>query len=233
MGINDNNIELKIPRYKIPPDDVIRKKKYIENRLGINISIEDLYDLKTVFNVKDMIRLNNIKSNAVMGKIDLINSDYVGFMSCRNEFLVCRNTVANSNKRYEKYPIFYSLDNTRQFYSIPNTIDLLTPDTIEINLAEGVFDILGIYYHIKKADKVNKIYAAICGSGFKNVIRYFINLGIFGDNVVLNIYSDSDKSIDYYSSIKKTLSVWFGKTNVFYNRLSHDYGVSKDKIELM
>ena len=233
IGIKDNDIVLRVPKYKEVPNRVLEKQAYIENRLGITIPIEELYSLKTVFNISDFLLLNNIKPNAKEDKIRLINDDYVGFMSCRNEFLVCRNTVSNSNKRYEKYPIFYSLDNTRQFYSIPNNIDLMSPDDTEINVAEGVFDILGIYYHVKGCDKQNKVYAAVCGSGFMNVIKYFINLGIFGNNVTLNIYSDSDKDISYYKYIKKDLGVWFRKTNVFYNLNDHDYGVHKDKIHLI
>jgi hypothetical protein len=146
---------------------------------------------------------------------------------------VCRNTVNNSNKRYEKYPIFYSLDNTRQFYSIPNIIDILTPEYTEINIAEGVFDILGIFYHLKGGDRKNKIYVAVCGSGFNNVIKYLINLGVFGNNIILNIYSDSDKEVSHYKYIKKNLSVWFGEMNIYYNSIGKDYGVHEEKIKLI
>jgi hypothetical protein len=53
IGIVDNNIILKVPKYKVVPLRVLEKKNYIENRLGIEIPIEDLYDLKTVFNISD------------------------------------------------------------------------------------------------------------------------------------------------------------------------------------
>ena len=233
LGIYDNNIPMRVPRYKIVPSEVINKKSYIENRLGIELTVEELYNLKTVFNLRDFIIKNDIVKPTVGHKKGvLITDNYVGFLSVRNEFIVFRNIKNDKNKRYEKYSVFKSLDNTRQFYSIPNAISLVTPEPIQLNIAEGVFDILGIFYHINNKDLHNKAYAAICGAGFKSVIKYFIALGIFGENVTLNIYSDSDRKREFYTYIIRDLSIWFAKVNIYYNSLGKDYGVHKEDIHI-
>jgi hypothetical protein len=233
LGVKNNNIELKVPAYKNESDKIRLKKEYIENRLGIEFTYEDLYRLKTIFNLKDLLRFNELKPTKKPDDMDLLDNNYVGFLSCKNEFVICRNTVNDKNRRYDKYSIFKSLENTRKFYTILNTIDLLSTEKIEIHIAEGVFDILGIYHHFHNKDKANKVFAAVCGSGYMNVLKYLIKIGIFGSNVDINIYSDSDKTEHYYVPIKKELSPFVNKINLFHNAIGKDYGVKKEEIRLM
>lgn len=209
------------------------KKRYIETRLNIKLSFEELKELKTVFSLEQFLLYNDIKTLTVdTEKANLLNNDYIGFLSMKNDMIVFRDITSKHKYRYLKYDIFNNLDNAKKFYTIPNKIDIMTNDIIEINLAEGIFDILGVYYHIKKKDLKNKVYAAICGSAYTSVLKYFISLGIFGSNVIVNIYSDSDKDYYWYKNMIKELKPYVKTINLFYNKKEKDFGVPLNRISL-
>jgi hypothetical protein len=228
----DNEINIKIPVYNNIDARLEKKKNYIEDRLGIKLSFDELYKLKTIFNLYDFIEINKIEEfTMAMNYCDNIDENYIGFLSTRNEFINFRNIISDDH-RYIKYSIFKNLDNTRRFYTIPNKIDILTNNKITINIAEGVFDILGVYYNITERETHNMIYAAVCGAGYISVIKYFIEKGIFG-NVDLHIYSDSDMDIDFYRNALDKKRIWIDNIKVFYNEKRKDFGVPKDNIKII
>lgn len=230
LGIINNNLDFIVPTPRIT-DNTIMKKEYIENRLGLSFSIDELVKLKVVFSLGEFLKINDIISlTCNKEKAQMLHDDYVGFLTSKNEFINFRD-VTGKNKRYNVYNIYKNLDNTRKFYTIPNEIDLLTTDTIEINIAEGVFDILGIFYHIKEGITKNNLYTAVCGAGYISVLKYWIQTGVF-DNVIINIYSDSDRYPSFYKNIKHDLDDWIYDVKLYYNTLGKDYGVKKHQIEI-
>lgn len=232
LGISNNKLNYLTP---LPLDNNLteEKKRYIENRLGVSMSIEEMVRLKIVFNLADFLKQNEIERITCKKERALVlQNDFVGFLSYKNEYINFRN-IRKSKERYYKYSVLRNLDNTGNFYSIPNKIDLFTNETIVINLAEGVFDILGIFYHLNKMNLTNNIYAAVCGCGFVNVLKYYLNLGLVGDNIIVNIFSDADRSPYFYRNLRDELEQWVGKINLYYNSIGKDYGVPKDKINLI
>ena len=232
MGINYTKLNVKIPHPKATSTN-IAKKNYIMNRLGIDVSTKELLELKCVFSIYDFIKLNKIDKPTLGHKrLSTIDKDYVGFLTANNEFISFRD-ITNKNKyRYDKYTIIPDLPNTVKMYTIPNSIDILSPKPIYVNIAEGAFDILGIYYHINNKNKENNLYVAVCGSGFMNVVKYYMKLGFVGSNIVYNIYSDSDHPVYFYNKIIQLLKPWGCKINIYYNAIEKDYGVRKEEIEL-
>jgi hypothetical protein len=231
MG-KDNKLNFVIPTYKKENDLIYKKKLYVENRLGIKLEYNDLYKLKTIFSLNHFLAINKIDTMTInANQCNIINNTYIGFLSIRNEFINFRNTISDEY-RYVKYSIYTNLDDTRKFYTIPNKIDLLSNKKIIINIAEGVFDIFGIYFNILNKEDDNMIYAAVCGSGYNTVIKYFIEKGIFG-YVDLHIYSDKDKDPSFYKSMLKDKKYWLNDIQLFYNNKEKDFGVSKDKIQII
>lgn len=231
LGIKNRNFNFIIPT---PPDNKYTEYKlnYIKSRLGINFSVEELVNLRTIFFLGQFLRVNEIETITVdKEKAKFLNNVYVGFISTYNEFINFRDTTCKY-KRWIKYSVYKNLDNTKKFYTIPNNIDLLTPKTITINIAEGVFDILGVYHHIFDKEKENMIYVASCDSDFTSVIKHFIQMGVFG-NVKLNIFSDSDHSMDFYKPLKHNIKDFVSSITIFYNELEKDYGVKKNNIKLI
>lgn len=230
-GFEDNDFDYKVPVIDPTLESNLLKKAYIEERLGISLSFEKLKELKTIFRLGDFLVSNKIEKMTVPSDKALeIHEKYVGFLTINNETINFRQVLQSKYKRYEKYAVVKNLTNTRKFYVIPTTVDIMTPEKITINISEGVFDIWGVYFHLDNGGKENSVYTAACGSGFRTVIEYFIKNGFIG-NVDINIYSDSDQPIESYRYLKD-YAIWFNTINVFYNERSHDYGVKREFIKV-
>lgn len=233
MGITDNSFDFKAPLPDPEDEGNKAKKKYFEDRLNIKTTFEEMAGFKCIFKLGQFLRDNEIKTyTSTKDKAIHLHNNYLGFLTTRNEFINFRQVLESPYKRYEKYNVFKNLDNTRKFYTIPNQIDLLTDKTITINIAEGVFDIMGVYYHIFNKERENMIYVAVCGAGYVSVLKYFISMGVIG-NVKINIFSDSDKSPSYYVPIEKELKPWVSEINLFYNEKKKDFGEPKHNIRIL
>ena len=230
---SSNKLKFKVPKPEITQSNAL-KKLYIEKRLGIKIPVSELVKLKTVFSLEEFLKYNKIEFvNAGKSRANTLNNDYVGFLSSASEYIVFRDITGKNKRRYDKYTIINNIDNTQKFYTIPSRTDLLTEDKVNINLAEGVFDILGVYFHVKDKKIDNEIYAAVCDSSYATVIKYILSQGLIGKNISINLYSDSDHELYFYYNIFKEFSDWVGDINLYYNELSKDFGVPKYNIKLI
>lgn len=228
---NKRALKFKVPK---PKDTELNriKKSYIEDRLGLSFTYDDLVDLKVVFSLEQFLIENNIDSVTVNPKrANLLNDEYVGFLSGKNEMISFRD-ITNKNKlRYDKYMILPNYEDCKKFYTIPASVDLLTEENIHINIAEGSFDILGVYFHVKNMNRENNIYIAVNDSGYMSVLKHFLSLGLVGKNIIINIFSDKDKEPWFYKKIISELKPFVGKINLYYNELSKDFGVPKNQIK--
>lgn len=231
--INGGSLNLKIPSINNVNEGNLIKKKYLEERLGREFSFEEIEALKIVFSLGDLLLQNDIK-NITCKKDKAIDLDknYLGFLSVNDEKLIMRQVLPSKYLRYENYTIDKNVMDTKKFYVIPTKVDIMNPETIEINIAEGALDILGVYYNVHNGGHKNAIYAGATGSSFRTVIDYFLRLGIVG-NVRLNLYSDSEIPVDAYSYVYNTYGIWIDEINIFYNELSKDTGVPADQIRLI
>lgn len=220
----------------LPPNTEFNKDKikYINKRLGIKLTNGDIRGYKIVIDFYDFLYMNRVENLTRDKRVcDKLETDYFGFLTLNNDYLVMRN-IRNSEdkymKRYEVYSIFGNDDTTKRMYIMPTEIDIT--QEIEINIAEGVFDILGVFHHIKNKETKNKLYVAVCGSGYESVIRYIISkYGVIFHKI--NIFSDSDKDVSYYRNIKRKLGKRVdGDITVYYNKIGKDYGVPKEEIDL-
>lgn len=212
----------------------ILKLNYLRKRMKIGFSFENCKDLRMVFSLYDFLDANNIKPNLNRYKrkiLDVVNNDYLGFLAANNSHIVFRNIRDNKNLRYLKYEIFDEPSLGNIIYNIPGTRCDIFSDDVNLHVAEGTFDILGVYNSICHGNKINNIYSACCGSGYLNTIRYFIKLGFIG-NLNVNIYSDKDKDPTFYKKTYLNIKPWVKSINIYYNELSKDYGVPKDEIEI-
>lgn len=209
------------------------KKKYIEDRLGREFTFEELHTLKVIFSLGDLLVTNKIPNITCSKEKALeLNKNYIGFLSVNDEKVIMRQVMNSKFLRYENYTIDKNIMNVKKFYVIPTKIDIMRPEPIEINIAEGVFDILGIFYNVHDGGHRNAIYVAATGSGLRSVIDYFLRIGIVG-NVRLNIFSDAEIDVNKYSYIYKDYGIWLDEINIYYNTLEKDTGVPKDRINLI
>ena len=245
-----NNEILKLPSNRIYKDNVYNiynkfisdsersymKLDYINQRIGQNLSFNDLIQNKIVLNISDLLESNRIYSytrrDDIMRQLD---EHFIGFLSMDNSYLTMRNlsidqTSAPINMRYVNYNIFNKIDTSKRHYFIPNEVDLLSIDPIQIHVAEGAFDILSVRYNLRK-DMFNKIFAGIGGKSYLNILKLFIqDLGII--NCEFHIYIDNDIDDWVLSNIYNFMRVFdlniFIHKNIFPGE--KDFGVPLHRI---
>lgn len=226
-----SKVKLAIPKV-IVNDRSLRKHEYIEKRLGLKLDMQELADKKVIYNFANLLKDNNIKHINCSGEFAYkLQNEYVGFLSARNEYINFRNTKSEGLRWYI-YNVMGRLDNTRKFYFMPNKIDIFSKNTIIINICEGAFDALGIYYHIFDKEDTNMFYVAACGAGFISVLKYILSMGVTC-NVDINIFSDSDRPPKFYKKLKTEIAPWVNNITLYYNTKSKDYGVTKNEISLI
>ena len=179
------------------------KRRYICDRLGVNLSYKELLDLKIVLNLKDVIKENHIqkltRDNNIINDLD---REFIGFLSIDNAFLNMRRTVGEGivyktiDQRYVNYKLMDKLDTSERFYTVPTSVDLCRPQRVKLHIAEGPFDILSIYLNIR--NKEEGIYTSVGGSNYLNLILYFL-IDVKLPFIELHLYPDNDD----YGSMKR------------------------------
>lgn len=217
------------------------KIAYLSQRMGIEFTHEELQEMKVVTSLYDFLLKNNIKTSPFRKEMRMVlERDYIGFLSSGNSHLLFRDTTGtHGDYPWIKYPIEEDCRRNRVFYGMESMVDILTEDPITINLSEGVMDAIGVCYHLDH-HKENTFNIAICGQFYNTIIWHMIEVGAFGSNVTLNIFSDNDKNFTDHEVIgtseayqTKCLSRYrdlFKEINLYYNLKSKDYGTQKDKI---
>lgn len=214
------------------------KRRYIVDRVGYDLSFDDLNQLKIITNIGDIIRENNITTFTRNENIVFdLDKEFIGFLSIDNGFLNMRRTCNEGvvykeiDKRYINYNIFNKLNTTQRFYTIPTRVNLNTPERIKLNIAEGPFDILSIYLNCR--NRTEGIYAAASGNNFISIILYFLTTYRL-PYIELHIYADNDK----YGNIDRlnrnlaqipdiSFPIYVHKNN---SPGQKDFGVPKNKI---
>lgn len=237
-GGNYSNAEIKFFDYKIP--EIIshpEKVRYIENRLGKRLSHNTIMNMKMITSLKDFLIENKMETiTCSPGMAKLVESKYVGFLSHNGAYILFRDITDSQDIRWYKYPITVESYGQSVLYSIKQEIDIFTDETITINLSEGVLDCLSIAYNIN-TDNTYHINMAVGGKFYTKAIKYFLGLGFVGRNIIINIYSDNDKtydtSLEYYRKTLKKFTYLVKEINVFYNTLQKDVGYPSNQIKLV
>ena len=102
-------------------------------------------------------------------------------------------------------------------------------------------DTLGIYYHLNYQDD-NTFNLAVAGQLFNTIIRRMVSLGVFGSNVILNVFSDNDEvyndnpnpssTYEKHKAYLMKFKPLFKEVNLYYNLKQKDYGIKKEEIIL-
>ena len=171
------------------------KLDYLNNRLGINIDIQEAKDKKIILNLFDFMVLNEIKmiDGLTYNMMKMLDNDYIGFLSTNNNCIVFRDITGNNKLRYYKVILNTKNVNPDTFYGIPGSISMLYTHDINIHMAEGVFDILSIEKNLPHNKAEHNLFYATCGYGGVTLLKYLLHHGI-NTGINLHIYSDKDKA---------------------------------------
>lgn len=199
--------------------------RYITSRLGEGFTIDDFENFKIVWDLNNIfpyITDRRIKNSMPS------NMNSISFLSDDKSSLLTRY-FSDEGSRWRKIKIFPS--ENRSFYTIKATLDLFTNDDIEVNMAEGVMDVLSIYKNFRSCD--NSVFIATLGSDYISGIDYIILKGLIGYNVTLRIYIDSDVNERDLKYRLKKYKWLFNNIYIMKNIKSKDVGVTIDKIKLV
>ena len=185
-------------------EEIESKRQYICNRLGLDIDINTLVvKNKVIFNIKDFLYMNSIPNyNFDNASMDVLNKFFIGFLTNNNNTIIMRNIAHDNinfnndflNKRYLNYVVNKNVSFNNSYYILPSKIELNKHVTVCI--AEGVFDILSIYYNLFNQNDDNIIYCAMGNNHYLECIQYFLEyLGIIDIDFHLFVDNDIEKRI--------------------------------------
>lgn len=235
LGSDINNIR-RLYVCNNPTQFNYNKLKYINDRLGLNLTFDDLNQNNIILNLGSFLNLNHITSYTRDFRVIESLSDYfVGFLSHDNCFVNLRRIVDEGmlhksvDKKYINYNIYGKRDNTRKFIITPTNIDVSLP--VNIHIGEGPFDVLSIKYNLR-TDHTNSIFCAATGNEYLAILRYIIcSIGIIQFN--LHLYLDADDAGFFQLNIITEYLKGFPHIPVFIhtNTIGKDMGVPKNEIE--
>lgn len=215
-----------------------RKIDYIENRLDISLTDDLMKQLKVIVSPYDFLIQNDIKKYTYSSNMmNILERCYVGFLSMGNSHILFRDITDSHEYSWLKYPITKESSHNYVMYSYDTEIDICSDEPLCVNLAEGVMDTIGVkeyFYH-----GVSTTDISVCGRNFYSAVQRLIAMGLFGENITLNLYLDNDRQ---YNNNKNTMSIsgyivdtmkaLYGKVCVFQNLIGKDFGVKKESIML-
>lgn len=236
-SVLNNDNDFKISDY-VGTDLEFIKLEYLNNRLGLSLTLEDAKNNNIILNFKEFMLSNEIKPRTIlnMETLKMLQYHSIGFLSQDKNFIVFRSIDTEiTNWRYYNYNITGKRENTRKYFTIPSEIDLLDPD-INIVITEGIIDLFSVYYNVYEGDykkylKGNTVFVATNGIGMNLVINTVSKLGFLSPNIL--IYSDSEVKLKMYKNIKRNSPfLTNSRMTIHYNLGAEDFGVPKDKIQI-
>lgn len=203
-----------------------RNLEFFNNRYGKEFDPEYISKkFKCILDPIEFARKNRIR---LYEGFDFSNS--IGFLSSDGMYAIFRDTSGKQKIRYNNLFLGDQSEGGSKIYNLRSSLDLCS-EKVTLVMAEGIFDIIGIYEHFYKDNDENHIFAAACGNTYNAVIDKFIKLGFLDMDII--IYSDKD--VDLYKLRKQKRENEFISQNqitVYYNDIDKDYGIPKDRIQL-
>lgn len=215
-------IEYKLP--EIDYDSFSYKRLYIRKRTNNQIEIEKIPHL--VFDFLKFLRINNLD---IVGKdktlsdqeIDILQSNFVGFLGEHNTTLFCRNIDPNSAFKFKKIPLQNDGNLLLEYWAIKQ--ENLINNTVV--LTEGIFNSIGEYItdSLKIKDKV-RIYASGNTFSYSSLLKSVCyDTNIYKANVI--ILSDNDKKRYHYNKFLNDNSHVIQSCKLYINKTGKDFGI--------
>jgi len=220
-SIRDSKLELLVGS----PDMDSIQVDYLEHRLGSGLTLSDYERLRIVWNV-DMLK-PYISTERTKNTLPS-NMDSISFLSDDRSMMMTRFFDPGRGPRWKKTKLFPS-DN-RGYYTVASTLDLFTGETLTVHLSEGIFDTISAYKNFNTGD--NSVYLAFLGKDYNSGFDYLLAKGIFGSNVEVRVYADSDVNRKLLRSQLRKYRWIFGSVTIAWNVSGEDFGLLPDRIKL-
>lgn len=230
--ISITNTPSHIPNYSMKLD-------YLKNRLGINLD-DSLNRLKIILSLKHFLYANYINTLTRDPRIvEDLDKYFIGFVCVDNNHIIMRRIVdsgivhPNCDSRYVVYVTDNRfVDENNKIYIIPCQFYNDNFSGINIHIAEGPFDILGIYFNTNFDQSMLNIFAAVGGKSYDTAVKYILRkVGFINFN--LHFYFDRDVdenlALKYRNEFLPFGCKMFVHRNCFENE--RDFGVPDERIK--
>ena len=199
-----------------------KQVKYMQKRLGVNFTEEELAHMRLVKDIWYMRAFigSTGARNALPG-----NDHAIAFITEDRAVMAIRSFL-DEEGQWRKMKLFPS--EMKSFYTIAGTINPF--EECIVNIAEGIFDIISVY---KNFPSENAAYIATLGSDYISAVDYAVMKGLVGNEIHLRIYVDTDVNEKELVTMLKTYRWMFGSITTLRNVKSKDVGVPIDEIELV
>lgn len=232
------NLDIKMPKFigtaspdinngvsiKVIGDTVTEKhdtsyvREYIESRVGKYPTLEEL----KIFQYVGDPRKYAFDYLGYGGDGKVFNNRY--WFKLTNGNITGRWKDDNCDHRWMKFKT--TRVKSSGLYTLKNGIDAYKPITIVI--AEGVFDIIGLYYN---GNIENGLFIGVAGKDYSKGIKHALSKGIYGDSVHVRIYRDPNVGNDEVY-VDPTMCELFKSVDLYYNAFDEDYGIKPDKLDI-
>ena len=214
------------------------KLQYINKRLGLQLTYQDLVGLKIFLNLQYLLNSNNIhRYSRDASIIQLLGSNFLGVLGVNNNMLSLRRLIETGlpnvvNKKYINYVVTDKID-AEKFYMMPNSVDMMKP--VHIHIAEGFFDILGIFFNVMNCNTEQNLYIAGFGKSYEESLKFLVcNFPML--YTVVHLYPDLDVT-DYVvrgicNNIQPVVNELYVHRNIYRGegKQEKDFGVPREKI---
>lgn len=192
--------------------------KYINERVG---HVPTIMELQYFHYIGNPVKY----ANDFLGNENISTINNRVWFQMTNGNIIGRTVNDNTNMRWLKY----KTTKTRGvgLYKIGIPIDLYQP--IHVIIAEGVMDVIGLFYNYKET--FNNIYIGTMGKDYVKGIKYILDKGIFGDSVYIKIFKDPDVPVNKIW-IDNNLRSLFKRVDIYENCMGYDYGVKPDLLDI-
>lgn len=222
-------IPVRFPEWNMKSDEKMERMWYIFHRIGKSFDIKD-HSHKIIWSLFDFLQENGFEPHGRQDNLITLDRDYVGFLSVHNDFIMMRDTTGKHKYRWVKYNILNQHSQSGSYYAMSNQIDVLSRDDIHLIVAEGPLDILSIRYNLYDNRMNNFIYLACCNGSFTEPILYYINKGLVGKNVKIDIYIDSDTRYDFHQLLQQ-LKPFKVEVQLWQNMKQKDFGYPLEELD--
>lgn len=222
-SIKTSNIEI------ITGDPVMDSPQvmYIKNRLGPGFTYDDYSKFKILWNIENVVKY--IRDDATRHTLP-DNRESISFLSDDRTAMMTRTFLDSSKLGHQWRKIRILPSHNHTCYTIKVSLDLFTKETIYVNIAEGIFDILSVYKNFN--DGPNSVFFAALGSDYISTLEYAILRGFVGNNIVIKIYIDQGINEKELYSYLREMKWMFNSIYVYKNIKGKDVGERIDTIKL-
>lgn len=200
-------------------DDIRSGCEYINERVGHVPTIDELRMFQFIGNPERYVK-------------DYLGDKNISMLKDRNWFKMTNGNIVGRIKDDKLSDIHWLQYITQRvkntgIYQMKTPVDMYQP--INVIIAEGIMDVIGLYYNYGELN--NTMYEAVMSKHYNRGMEHIMNKGIFGMNVHLHIFKDSNVPCEsiWLDPIRRQL---FGKVYIYENVKDKDYGITPDRLRV-